>query len=104
MEIRLRPVAERLRASSATPPWGSGPGPRPARRWCRPGSRQARSPGLFSRAPPISSTRSPQRLERRAEVAHEELRLLPRREVAALVVPGVEDELGIGLLSPALRG
>src|SRR5258708_3335270 len=49
-------------------------------------------------------SQSPQRLERRAEVPHEELRLLPLREVAALVVPVVEDELGIGLLRPALRG
>src|SRR5438876_10801004 len=33
------------------------------------------------------SSGSVQRFKRRAEVAYEELRLLPRREVAALVVP-----------------
>src|SRR6266850_2015139 len=43
-----------------------------------------------------------QRLERRAQIGHEKLRLLPGREVGALVVLVEEDEFGISLLSPTL--
>src|ERR1043166_757458 len=43
-----------------------------------------------------------QRFERGAQVGHEKLRLLPRREVAAFVVRAVENEFGIRLLSPTL--
>src|SRR6185295_3333434 len=42
----------------------------------------------------------PQRFERRAYVAHEKLRLLPRSEVGAFVVLVVEHEFRIRLLSP----
>src|ERR1700693_5314256 len=62
----------------------------------------AKYPFSYEREAGVSSG-SVHRFKRRAEVAHEELRLLPRREVAALVVPGVKDELGIRLLRPALR-
>src|ERR1043166_6734924 len=44
----------------------------------------------------------PQRSERRAQIGHEKLRLLPGREVAAFVVLVVENEFGIRFLSPTL--
>ena len=44
-----------------------------------------------------------QRPERRAQLLGEELRLLPRREVTALVDLVEVDELGIGALGPAPR-
>src|SRR3984893_6451641 len=47
---------------------------------------------------------SAQRLERRAKLRREDLRLLPGREVAALVDLVVIDELGIRPLRPAPRG
>src|SRR5918994_4848101 len=45
----------------------------------------------------------PQRLETRAHLAHEELRLLPRREVCAFFELVVVDQLGIRLLRPTPR-
>src|SRR5262245_51475092 len=47
---------------------------------------------------------SAERLERRAELGREQLGLLPRREVAALVDDVEVDELAVGLLGPLLRG
>src|SRR4029077_6177707 len=46
---------------------------------------------------------SPQRLERRAKVRHQQPWLFPRREVPALVELVVIDELGIRPLRPASR-
>jgi hypothetical protein len=46
----------------------------------------------------------PQRLERRAQLGREELRLLSRREVAALLDRVVIDQLGVRSLRPAPRG
>src|SRR4029077_15744300 len=45
----------------------------------------------------------PQRFERRAEIRHENLRLLPRGEVAALVRLFVIEQFRIRLLGPAPR-
>src|SRR5262249_53888607 len=45
----------------------------------------------------------PQRLERRSQIGHQEVRLLPGREVPALVVPAVKNKSGIGLHRPAPR-
>jgi hypothetical protein len=45
----------------------------------------------------------PQRLEPCAEIAHQELRLFPRREEPALVVLVVEDQIGVGPLGPTPR-
>src|SRR4026207_1452000 len=45
----------------------------------------------------------PQRLEPRAEVAHQELRLFPCREVPALVVLVVEQQVVVGALGPTPR-
>src|SRR5260370_25971437 len=47
---------------------------------------------------------SAQRLERRAQVRHQQLWLFPRREVPAFVELVVIDELGIRPLRPASRG
>src|SRR5262245_13706578 len=47
---------------------------------------------------------SPQRLECRSQVRHQQLGLFPGREVATLVVPVVEHEMGIRLFGPAPRG
>src|SRR6188768_3615434 len=58
---------------------------------------------LTIRRSDLRAPRLPQRLEPRTQVVHEGLRLLPRREVTAPVVPGVEDELRVRLLRPALR-
>src|ERR1043166_9092710 len=44
----------------------------------------------------------PQRLERRAQITHEKLWLLPGREVCAFVVLVVKDEFRIRLFSPTL--
>src|SRR5688572_2083784 len=46
----------------------------------------------------------PKRPEGGAEFADEELRLLPRCEVAAFVDPVVVDKLVVGTLGPAARG
>src|SRR5262245_18083322 len=51
----------------------------------------------------LGFARSAQRPERRAHLAREQLRQLPRREVPALADPVVVDELGVGPLRPAPR-
>src|SRR4029077_11630578 len=48
--------------------------------------------------------RRPERSERGAHLAREELGLLPRREVAALLDLVEVGERGVGLLDPAARG
>src|SRR5215510_3875239 len=53
---------------------------------------------------PSASSSSAQRLERRPEFLSENLRLLPRGEVAPFVDLVVVVEVGIGLLRPAPRG
>src|SRR6266568_5140778 len=62
----------------------------------------AKYPFCYERKAGVSSG-SVHRFKRRAQIAHEERRLFPRCEVAALVVPAVEDELRIRLFRPALR-
>src|SRR5256886_12585263 len=47
---------------------------------------------------------TPERLETGAELCHERLRLLPRREVCALGKAGVPEQVGIRALGPTLRG
>src|SRR5215213_4627101 len=51
----------------------------------------------------VMATSVAQRAEARADLVAEELRLLPGREVPALVELVVVDEIGIGLLRPAPR-
>ena len=63
------------------------------------GGRAARTPS--ARHP--RSDRLAQRLERGPQLRREELRLLPGGEMSALRKLVVVDELGIGLLGPALR-
>src|SRR5438132_7781632 len=64
----------------------------------------ARDSAHAMRAPKSCSDRLAERFERGPELGGEELGLLPRREVAALVELVVMDELGIGALRPAPRG
>ena len=45
----------------------------------------------------------PERLERRAHLGREQLRLLPRREVAALLDLVEVDQFGVGPTDPGLR-
>ena len=59
--------------------------------------------GLFQVCQKSVVRPSAQRVEARAKLVREGLRLLPGGEMAALGQPVVVDQLGIGLLGPALR-
>ena len=65
--------------------------------------RMTRSPGVPSAVRHLNFLDLPQRLEPCAEIAHQELRLFPRREVPAFVVLLVVEELGIRPFRPTPR-
>src|SRR5215218_2575983 len=56
-----------------------------------------------TRCAPSEGVRLAQRPERSPEVSDDQLRLLPRREMAALVVLVVVDQLRVRLLGPTAR-
>src|SRR5512134_2968891 len=62
-----------------------------------------RSPDAPSAKRHLSFPDLPQRLEPCAEIAHQELRLFPRREMPALRVLLVEEQTGVGPLGPTPR-
>src|SRR3954468_15052856 len=68
-----------------------------------PGSRCRNSAARRCLARPSRSQALPQRPERNSELVGQRRGLLPRSEVAALGQAVVVDQLGIGLLCPALR-